>query len=129
MAQPRMGEGDGAPKKVLELLEKGPRTAESIAVELDLHLRYVSSVLVKLLDAELVHRPAWELPKVAKQGCRLRAIYHHGPGRSADRPLRWPGRASKKPRDSKTMEWFGQGIGKISSVFDLARITSGERNK
>lgn len=123
-------EPDRGPARVLEQLKKGNSTAEDLGYQLKMKLSYISSICTKLMSCQAVHRPNWELPELASKGQRLRAVYAFGPGPSVPKPEplgRKETRAALRKR-YQALRPFGEGIGRCSSVFDLARISEGRKD-
>lgn len=117
--------------RVLEELKNGRATIEDLSIQLKISSKFVSTICTQLMRIEAIHRPDWEAQVRAIEGTRRAvAVYAYGPGVSMPQPLLKDIMVTRiaQQMGSQTTSFFGHGIGRVSSVFELGRIVENRKD-
>lgn len=125
----KLEEGRG-PDLVLKQLQKENGTTVELSQALKLKRTYVGSICTQLMQLGAIHIADWKIPPVRRQGVKIQAVYAFGAGESAIRPSlygRQESRAAWRERCGN-INYHGQGIGRVSSVFQLGGISEDRKD-
>jgi hypothetical protein len=117
---------------VLQDLKRKRGTIEDVSVALGIAAKFISVICTQLRMAKAIHACDWEVQHRPDLGTkRAVAVYAYGPGENEPRPKSIKGikvtRIAEGHRGSQTATYFGQGIGKVSSIFQLGCIYGGNQ--